>query len=249
MGLEFDDLSIEEIKEGYRYHKEKDVYQCIQCGKEFIAGEIYPMDNRFYDYRLAVKQHIITDHGRRFDYLMNLDSKYITLTENHKNILGYIKAGLTDGEIAKELGVTSSTIRHQKFMFREKAKQAKMYLALYELALMEDKSEDKLIPIHDTAKMVDDRYITTNAEEEKILKTAFISLNPLKLSNFPVKEKKKVVILKKISELFQMGKEYEEKELNRMLKEIYADYPTIRRYLIEYGFMDRTNDCKKYWLK
>lgn len=26
------------------------------------------------------------------------------------------------------------------------------------------------------------------------------------------------------------------------------DYVTIRRYLIEYGFMERTNDCKEYWI-
>jgi hypothetical protein len=97
--------------------------------------------------------------------------------------------------------------------------------------------------------MVDDRYITTNGEEDKILKTHFVSLTPLKLGVFPAKEKKKVVILKKISELFQKGREYEETELNCILKEIYDDFPTLRRYLIEYGFMDRTNDCKRYWLK
>lgn len=249
MGMEFDDLSIEELKEGFRYNKEEDTFVCIQCGKEFISGEIYSINNRFFDYRLAVRQHISAEHGPRFDQLINSDSKYNTLTENQKNILTCIKAGLSDNETAKKLGVTSSTIRHQKFMFRERAKQAKMYLAAYELSIMEDKSRDKLISIHDTAKMVDDRYITTNAEEDKILKTHFTSLAPLKLGVFPAKEKKKVVILKKISELFQKGREYDEIELNSMLKEIHEDYPTIRRYLIEYGFMDRTNDCKRYWLK
>ncbi|WP_236719720.1 DUF2087 domain-containing protein [Neobacillus mesonae] len=34
-----------------------------------------------------------------------------------------------------------------------------------------------------------------------------------------------------------------------MLKSIYADFATIRRYLIEYGFMDRSKDCMKYWVK
>ena len=36
---------------------------------------------------------------------------------------------------------------------------------------------------------------------------------------------------------------------NSVLKLIYEDYATIRRYLIEYGFMERTNDCKEYWVK
>lgn len=247
--MDFDDLTIEETKEGFRYNQKEDSYICLQCGKEFIAGEIYPINNRFFDYRLAVKQHVMTEHGSRFNHLIGSDSKYNTLTENQRNILTYLNAGLSDGDIAKKLGVASSTIRHQKFMFREKAKQAKMYLAIYELALTEDKSQDTLIPIHDSAKMVDDRYITTNGEEEKILKTHFRTMSPLKLGVFPAKEKKKVVILKKITELFQKGREYEEVELNQVLKDIHEDFPTLRRYLIEYGFMDRTNDCKKYWLK
>lgn len=249
MGMEFDDLTINEMKSGYRYKKAEDSYVCTQCGKEFMCGEVYPFNERFFDYRLAVKHHVSSEHGNRFDYLVNMESKYVTFTENQKNILSCMNEGLSDSEIAKKLGVTSSTIRHQKFMFREKAKQAKMYLAVYELALMEDKSMDRLIPIHDSAKMVDDRYITTNGEEDKILKTHFVSMTPLKLGSFPAREKKKVVVLKKITELFQKGKEYEEAELNCILKEIFDDFPTLRRYLIEYGFMDRTKDCKKYWLK
>ncbi|HEX9062442.1 MAG TPA: DUF2087 domain-containing protein, partial [Clostridia bacterium] len=58
-----------------------------------------------------------------------------------------------------------------------------------------------------------------------------------------------IVILKKISEQFEKNKRYSEKELNHIIKEIYEDFATIRRYLIEYGFMERTNDCKEYWLK
>lgn len=39
------------------------------------------------------------------------------------------------------------------------------------------------------------------------------------------------------------------KEINRVLKRIFEDYATIRRALIEYGFIDRSNDCTKYWVK
>ena len=34
-----------------------------------------------------------------------------------------------------------------------------------------------------------------------------------------------------------------------ILKRIYEDNATIRRYLIEYGFLDRSKDCSKYWVK
>ena len=42
-------------------------------------------------------------------------------------------------------------------------------------------------------------------------------------------EKKKVVILAKIAEQFEKGKQYSEKEVNQTLKPIFEDYITIRR--------------------
>ena len=39
-----------------------------------------------------------------------------------------------------------------------------------------------------------------------------------------------------------------EQEVNEILRPIYEDYMTIRRYLIMYGFMERTKDGRQYWL-
>ncbi|SHO47056.1 DUF2087 domain-containing protein [Anaerocolumna xylanovorans] len=247
--VKVDDFGVNDLKSGYVYSEEGGgECVCRYCGEKFVQGEIYPIDGHFYDYKKAAAVHIYKAHGTPFELLMDSDSKYMTLTDNQKQILMLTEEGLSDNEIAKRLGVTPSTIRHQKFMFREKAKQARMFLAVYELAHENNKKADNLIPIHSSATMVDDRYITTEEEKNKILETAFYTLEPLKLKHFPAKEKKKIVILKKIAETFEEGRHYEEKELNRILKEIYADFPTLRRYLIEYGFMERTTDCKEYWL-
>ncbi len=243
------ELEIEEIKNGYRFDKENNKYICNHCGKEFFTGEIYQFDNRFFDSHCAVGIHISKEHGTVFDLLISTENKYLGLTENQKSLMGLLNAGLSDNEIARQLGISSSTVRHQKFMFREKVKQAKMYLAVYELAVKGNPVHENLVGIHSTATMVDDRYILTMEERDKIIKTAFSSQSPLKLIEFPAREKKKIVVLKKIVEQFDYGRSYEEKELNKILKDIYDDYPTIRRYLIEYGFMDRTKDCKEYWLK
>jgi hypothetical protein len=125
-----------------------------------------------------------------------------------------------------------------------------MYLSIYELAMEKTPTDrDTIVPIHEGAKMVDDRYVTTKEESDKILTTVFESLSPLKLKLFSAKEKKKIVTLRKIAQQFETGKVYTEKELNRILKDIYDDYPTLRRYLIEYGFMERSTDCMQYWLK
>ena len=62
------------------------------------------------------------------------------------------------------------------------------------------------------------------------------------------KEKKKVVILKRIAQEFEPGRRYTEGEVNALLKEIYFDFATLRRYLVEYGWISREKDCSAYWL-
>ncbi|MFR2551837.1 MAG: DUF2087 domain-containing protein [Clostridioides difficile] len=45
-------------------------------------------------------------------------------------------------------------------------------------------------------------------------------------------------------EQFERGKKYSEKEVNQILESIYDDFATIRRYLIEYGFMSRNKSVQ-----
>lgn len=97
--------------------------------------------------------------------------------------------------------------------------------------------------------MVDERYEITEDEYQKILGNVFESLDPLRLKVFSSKEKKKIATLRRISEVFEPNKEYSEKEINETLKAIYPDFATLRRYLVEYGYMVRTPDCKRYWRK
>lgn len=248
--MEIDRLSVEELKKGYRFDADTDSYICNTCRRAFEKGEVYSFDNRFFEAVRAVKLHVEKEHGDNLKRLLYTESKYNTFTDNQKELLLLVYSDMSDKEIAKKLGVSPSTVRHQRFIFREKAKQAKLYLAVYE-QVMEKKSsaEDAILPVHSTATMVDDRYLTTEKEKTQILKTSFESLSPLKLKEFSPKEKKKIVILAKISEQFEYGKRYTEKELNQVLKDIYADYAVIRRFLVDYGFMERTNDCKEYWLK
>ncbi len=248
-------ISLDEVKNGFSYNTSDEIYTCLICGKKFEAGEVFPFDGRFFEASKAIKLHIANEHGNMFDILTSFDKKYTSITENQKELLTMIYEGLSDSEIAKKTSNAPATIRHQRFMFREKAKQAKLYLSIFEVvegAILNKKggsSNDDIVDIHNGAKMVDDRYLITKEEEVKICSSVFASLEPLRLKIFSPKEKKKIVILRKISEQFDKEIKYSEKEVNTILKSIYGDYATIRRYLIEYGFMERTKDCKEYWLK
>lgn len=94
---------------------------------------------------------------------------------------------------------------------------------------------------------IDDRYNITDKEKNSIIKSYFNEDGGLK--NYPVKEKKKTIVFQEIAKSFSKGKTYSEKEVNRILERVYEDYVTLRRDLIEYGFIERTDDCSSYWVK
>lgn len=248
MDEKIEDLSVSDIERGYHFCQEMNCYACNFCGRQFDVDEIYQMNNHFYTCRRAIEIHIKEEHGSVFDAMLLLDNQYCSFTEKQEQLLSLIHQNLTDSEIAKKTGVSQSTVRHQKFMFREKAKQAKMNLAIYHLAFLTQQDKESIMDIPKSAKMVDDRFMVTIEEEEQVRNEFFDSFSPLLLSEYPTKEKKKIIVLKRIAAEFKEGIEYSEKETDGILKSIYSrDYVTLRRALIEYGFLERTKDCNKYW--
>ncbi|MBN2268137.1 MAG: DUF2087 domain-containing protein [Acholeplasmataceae bacterium] len=88
-----------------------------------------------------------------------------------------------------------------------------------------------------------------SAEDIKLVKEKYVtSMNPFIISNFPPKEKRKYILLCMIVHLFEDKRRYTEKEVNEILKYVYQDYAIIRRYLVEYRFIDRLADGSAYWL-
>ena len=84
-------------------------------------------------------------------------------------------------------------------------------------------------------------------QEEKIIRSFFSSVSPLKLKTLPSKQQKLQVVLKKVAEAFEPGKNYSEQEVKELLAGIYADHATLRRSLIDFGFLKRTSDGASYW--
>jgi hypothetical protein len=97
--------------------------------------------------------------------------------------------------------------------------------------------------------MPDERFAITEEENDEILSQYFPEGLDGPLLEFPRKEKRKAAILKHISKRFVPHRTYTEKEVNEQLKSVFHDYVTLRRYLIEYGFLDRKADGSQYWVK
>ena len=247
----FWDATVPEIKSGYI--EEAHSYKCIICEEEFEKGRIYEIESKLYDAKRATEIHIEKSHGSSLEYLLNMNNSFTGISEIQQEFLILMASGLSDKELATRLGVAQSTIRNHRFKLREKEKQARLFLAMMEMISEGTKknitSLDKgdLIDAHKTATTIDDRYNITDKERETTMKNYMDEAGALK--NFPAREKKKIIILNEISKNFSKGKKYNESEINRILKRIYEDYATLRRALVEYGFIDRANDCSAYWVK
>lgn len=152
----------EDIKNGYTKDKHKR-YCCNYCDAVFEDGEIFPIDGHFYLAEKAVQIHIQKEHRSVFEKLLQLDKKESGMTEVQKTLLQYIYEGKNDKEIAALTNTSASTVRHQRFVFREKARQAKIFLALYELAL--ERMEEHQIGICDNVLQEEKQEFITEENE------------------------------------------------------------------------------------
>ena len=91
---------------------------------------------------------------------------------------------------------------------------------------------------------VDRISFTEEEREKKIL--AFIKDGVLR--ELPSKEKRKVIILLELIKKFSKETVYSEKEVNEIIKAYYHDFAILRRYLIDHKLLERSTDCKKYWV-
>lgn len=242
------------IADGYIYNPESRQYTCLICGKTFDEDIIYPLDNNLYNALKMVKHHIDNDHDGMFNYMIELNKSYTSLSDNQKNVFKRMQQGLSDRDIAGELGITTSTIRNYRFKFHEKEKQAKIFLALMDSLrrtknLSSEPSElsEALVHPHRTATSIDERYDITTDDKLKTIAKYFDETGRLLL--LPSKQKKKIIVLSEIVKNFKEDTTYTEKEINRILQRITEDYVHVRRYFIEYGFFDRSNDGSQYWRK
>lgn len=245
----FWNATIEEQKKGFT--QDEDNYICLLCGRKIEKGIIYIENGIYYEAEKYMKIHIEKTHQSVFDHIVNLDKKLTGLSEHQTGLIRLFHQGKSDAEVQKEMGIGSaSTIRNHRFALREKERQARVFLLMMELMKAKDSTGNNQVRPHKTAKMVDDRYNITHEESAKILGRLFPEGTEGPLKTFAVKEKYKVVVLREIAKRFKVGQAYNEKEVNAILQEVHEeDYVTLRRYLIEYGFLDRKADGSQYWVK
>ncbi|GFN29937.1 DUF2087 domain-containing protein [Paenibacillus xylaniclasticus] len=240
-----------DLKRGYTFDEASGSYICLRCGESFEEGAVYPIGGRWYEARKAAQVHGSEAHESMLAYLLTLDKKQTGLTELQKELISMFAEGLQDADIVKRTGGGStSTIRNHRFALKEKAKQAKLFLAIMELLEEQGLGGPKFVPIHRTAKQIDERYALTQEEYDELIARYLPNGPDGPIESFPVKQKRKLALIRHMAGYFERNRRYSEAEVNERLKRFSEDdYVILRRYLIDYGFLDRKDDGSEYWVQ
>ena len=68
-----------------------------------------------------------------------------------------------------------------------------------------------------------------------------------RLQSMPVARSKRQIVLDVLSQDFEPGKRYSEKQVNLIVGKRFADTAAVRRYLVDEGFLEREGGGGKYW--
>lgn len=71
-----------------------------------------------------------------------------------------------------------------------------------------------------------------------------------RVRRWPKKKEEKLEVLKYLQGKLEPGRNYGEKEINAILDSwhCFGDYALLRRELYDKGLLDRTPDCRSYWV-
>ena len=82
----------------------------------------------------------------------------------------------------------------------------------------------------------------TPEEAAKVLRRFF---RGGRLVSIPTQKSKKLVVLDRLAQDFEVGRRYSEREVNAALRRYHDDVAALRRYLVDEGFLDR--EAGEYW--
>jgi len=90
---------------------------------------------------------------------------------------------------------------------------------------------------------IDPDLLEGDEYERKVL--ADFLLPDGRLKDFPMQNKKLMVILRHVLPVFEPGSQYPEKQVNEMLRRFHEDTASLRRYLVDTGMVQRKDGI--YW--
>lgn len=160
--------------------------------------------------------------------------------ESRLRILGLLAGGpLVGKDIAARLDLTPPTVSHHMrklvnagIVTATSDAQMQRYALNTELLL--DMRRASLGPVPQKADA--EEQDATAAYRAKVLRNFF---DGERLKSIPAQRKQRVIVLQKLVERFDPGRTYPEREVNDLLRPAHDDVASLRRELVDYGFMTR----------
>jgi hypothetical protein len=239
------DTTIKELRQGWLDDRQSQSRVCIHCGKRFNRGQVHPFGTELLNSKAAMDRHVREAHGSAFEAILAAGKTATGLSEVQETVLRGLYNGADDAELAKSLGDKAlSTVRSHRRNLRLKAAEARFFLAAMELAEARTRDASRFVDFGPGLPVRDQRADVTGDEAAAIEKT-FMQPDGT-LSRIPPKEKQKLVILRRLAELFERGREYSDAEVRSLLGAVHEDHALLRRYLVDYCFIERDDEGRRY---
>jgi predicted transcriptional regulator len=149
-------------------------------------------------------------------------------------------------QLAAILDLRPSTISHHLSRLADVGlvtARAEGYYNLYQLEEQKLKETRLLFSKEDLSTVVED--VDLDAYDRKVIEN--YSLPDGRLKTIPPQRKKLEAILRYVVQAFEMEKRYSEKQVNAILSRYHEDTASLRRELIGFGLLQRTDDGTEYW--
>jgi biotin operon repressor len=148
-------------------------------------------------------------------------------------ILGLLASRPRAGhELAEETGLTPPTISHHVRRLLDAGLidcQSEAQSRIYALRI--DPLRDLTLNTRDS-----DEVRTGEEADDRVIRAFF---EGSRLRQIPASRKKRVVVLRHLLLRFVPGQDYPEAQVNDLLRAAHEDVATLRRELVDYGFMTR----------
>ncbi len=239
--------SISELCRGWTRDAGAGVLRCLHCTASFDEGLVHPVSGGLGTAERAAGEHVEAAHGGPLKALLDLGRERTGLTEVQETLIRGLAAGKGDRAIAEELGGRSdSTVRNHRFQLRRREAEARILVALMALLSERENPSKRFVDYPADLPTPDERAQVTEEEAAAIEAKYFHPGARPQIKQWPKKQKEKLVLLRRVAERFDRDRPYTEPEVNALLGPAFEDHVTIRRYLIEYRFLEREPDGSEY---
>lgn len=239
------DASVTDLMRGWLDDVTSSARVCVFCGERFGLGHVHRFGAELLTSRAAAARHVLDAHGGAFEAITSTGPAALGIGDAQAIVLRGFHDGDDDPAVAAALGGKAlSTVRNHRRNLRIKAAEAKLFLAAMALAEEHADSGKRFVDFGPSLPIRDGRSDVTEDEAARIEKT-FLRPDG-SLVRIPPKEKQKLVVLRRVAERFERGRTYNDAEVRSLLGQVHEDYALLRRYLVDYRFIERDPEGTRY---